>query len=166
MNLIVCMSKNRVIGKENKMPWSLPNDLAYFKKTTLGKTVVMGRKTFESIGKNLPGRNNVILTRDPNFKADGCTIASNIEEVLKMPCDDVFIMGGSEIYSLFMPYIRKLYITQIDEEFDGDAFFPEIQTEEYQILSNEPGIRDEKNNYNYSYTIWRKSLKNPIDDYQ
>lgn len=156
MNIIVCMSKNKVIGKENRMPWHLPKDLAYFKKMTLGKTVVMGRKTFESIGKALPGRNNIILTRDPLYKAPGCQVYTKIEDVLHLPKEDVFIIGGSEIYTLFMPYATKLYITKICETFEGDAFFPETRIDDYRVLSSKKGCRDANNDHEYYFMIYEK----------
>ena len=139
ISLIAAMGGNRVIGNNNSMPWRLPKDLAYFKKLTLGNTVVMGRKTFESIGKPLAGRKNIILTRDKGYTREGCLVVHSIEEALKEIKDEQesFIIGGGEIYSIFLPYANKLYITYIDHEFQGDTYFPEEVENNKKYLSND-----------------------------
>ncbi len=156
INLIACMGKNRVIGKGNQMPWHLPADLKYLKKTTLGHTVVMGRKTFESIGKPLPGRKNVILTRDEHFEATGCEVLHSIDEILSRN-EELYILGGANIYEQFMPFADRLYITRIEQEFEGDAFFPEID-ESWAEVSKDKGIQDEKNPYEYYFIVYKKNL--------
>ncbi|MGO4888913.1 dihydrofolate reductase [Anaerobacillus sp. MEB173] len=157
ISLIVAMGEGRVIGLNNEMPWHLPADLAYFKKVTTGHTVIMGRKTFESIGRPLPNRNNIILTRDRNFMADGCTIVHSIEEALALD-GDLFVIGGAEIYKQFLPYTDRIYVTQIDHSFEGDTFFPQMG-DEWVVVHEEAGIRDEKNRYDHRFLIYKKMSK-------
>ena len=126
ITLIVACSKNKVIGKDNKLIWHVPGDLKRFKELTSGHTVLMGRKTFESIGKPLPNRRNIILTRDPNFKVEGCLVYHNLSEVLELYKNDLFVIGGEEIYKQTIGYADSIELTLINKEFDGDAFFPEI----------------------------------------
>lgn len=161
ISIIVAMDRNRVIGKDNRMPWRLPADLAYFRKVTLGHTVVMGRKTFESIGKPLDGRKNIVLTRDRQYTKEGCTVVHSVEEALKMIQDDkeCFIIGGAEIYSAFLPYTQKLYITYIDHEFEGDTYFPEINYGEWRMVSRTPGPKNEKISFNYYFEVHERNNK-------
>ena len=160
ISLIWSMDKNRLIGKKNHLPWRLPADLAYFKRITFGHTIIMGRKTFESIGKPLPGRTNVILTRDANYSFEGCTICHSVREALSFGAnEEVFIIGGAEIYAKFLPFADRLYITQIEEEFVGDAFFPNIEFDSWTLVSIEKGEVNEKNLYDHSFMIYDK--KNP-----
>jgi len=162
ISIIVAMDRNRVIGKNNGMPWRLPADLAYFRKVTLGNTVVMGRKTFESIGKPLDGRKNVVLTRDRQYSKKGCLVVHSVEEALKIIKDekDCFIIGGATIYSAFLPYAQKLYITYIDHEFEGDTYFPEINYEEWRIISRTQGPKNERNPYNYYFEVHERTTNN------
>ena len=127
ISLVAAMGKNRVIGKDNSLPWKLPEDMKRFKELTSGKTVVMGRTTFESIGKPLPNRINIIITRDKNYKAEGCIVVNSVDEALKYAkdADEVMIIGGAQIYQQFLPIANKMYLTLIDEDFEGDAYFPE-----------------------------------------
>lgn len=152
--LIACMDRNRLIGQGNKLPWHLPAELKFFKATTMGHTVVMGRKTFESIGKPLPGRHNIVLTRDKSYQAEGVEIVYSLEDVLKRE-EDMFIIGGAHIYEQFMPHADKLYITRIEAEFAGDAYFPEIDSS-WQLVKSEPGVTDEQNPYPYSFNTYEK----------
>ena len=158
ISLIAAMGGNRVIGNNNSMPWRLPKDLAYFKKLTLGNTVVMGRKTFESIGKPLAGRKNIILTRDKGYTREGCLVVHSIEEALKEIKDEQesFIIGGGEIYSIFLPYANKLYITYIDHEFQGDTYFPEIDYGEWEVISRTPGEKNRDNSYSYYFEVYER----------
>ena len=127
ITLIAACSKNRVIGKDNKLIWHLPEDLKRFKDLTLGNPIVMGRKTYESIGKSLPGRLNIILTKNRDFKADNCLIYNNIYDMLEIyQQSNLFVIGGGEIYNMFLPYAKKIELTLIEKSFDGDAFFPEL----------------------------------------
>lgn len=156
ISLIVATGENRVIGLNNKMPWHLPADLKYFKKITTGHAVVMGRKTYLSIGRPLPNRTNVILTRDKHFKVEGCQVVYSIEEVLELSKqENLFIIGGAEIYEQFLPYADKLYLTYIRKSFDGDTFFPELD-DQWQLTSTEKHMPDEKNQYEYEFRIFEK----------
>lgn len=160
ISMIVAVGKNGVIGKDNKLPWKLPADLAYFKKVTWGSTVIMGRKTFESIGKPLPGRDNVILTRDPDYRQEGCRVVHSASGAVQLAeGKEAFIIGGAAVYTEFIPYAEKLYITYIDQEFDGDAFFPRIPEDTWVLVAEEKGIRDEKNSYDYFFRIYEKRKK-------
>ena len=155
MELIVAMSKNKVIGKDNKMPWHLKEDLAYFRQKTMGHSVIMGRKTFESIGKPLPFRENILLTTNTNKKIEGALIMHTKEAVLASLERDkkYFVIGGAEIFKLFLPYVDKLWITQIEEEIDGDTFFPNYKQE--FILKWESEKRYSEN-LTFSYTLWHR----------
>lgn len=126
ITLIAACSKNRVIGKDNKLIWHVPGDLKRFKELTSGHTVLMGRKTFESIGKPLPNRRNIILTRNPDFKPEGCLVYSNLLEVLELYHNDLFVIGGEEIYKQTIGYADYIELTLINKEYEGDAFFPEV----------------------------------------
>lgn len=159
ISLIVAMDQNRVIGKNNKLPWHLPADLQYFKKVTMGHPIVMGRKTFESIGRVLPGRENVIVTRNQEFKAEGCVVLHDIAQI-KMFADnheeEVFVIGGAEIFKEILPFTDRLYITEIHETFEGDTFFPEIDENEWDEISSTPGSIDEKNRFAHDFIILQK----------
>lgn len=156
ISLIVAMGKNRVIGLDNKMPWHLPADLAYFKKVTTGHAIIMGRKTFESIGRPLPNRTNIVLTRDKNLLIEGCQIIDSVEEALKLAENEmIFVIGGSEIYKQFLPFANKIFITKINENFTGDTFFPEL-SDDWQQTSSEKHIPDVKNKYEYEFQVFQK----------
>ncbi|MFW6282000.1 MAG: dihydrofolate reductase [bacterium] len=159
LSIIVAMDKNRVIGCKNKIPWYLPADLQYFKQTTMGSPVIMGRKTFESIGFPLPGRRNIIMTRDENYSAKGCEIVHSLQDVLKIFAGqekETFIIGGAEIYRLFLPFADRLYLTIIDYEFSGDTYFPEIDFENWDSIEVKPGVTDDKNPYQYAYHVYER----------
>lgn len=151
------MDRNNLIGNKNKLPWSLPNDLAYFKKLTQGNIVIMGRKTYESIGKALPNRINIVLTRDMNFKPSDCLVFNSIESILSTIAieEEVFIIGGSNTYEQFLPYVNKLYITHIDHSFIGDSYFPDFDESKYEIVSITKGLNDEKNPYDYNFVEYK-----------
>ncbi|MEH6888388.1 dihydrofolate reductase [Bacillus sp. JJ864] len=157
ISLLVAMDKNRLIGKENQLPWHLPADLAYFKKVTMGHPIIMGRKTFESIGRPLPGRTNIILTRNQNYEMEGCKVIHSIDDVKKMDehmNEELFVIGGAEIFKEVLPFADRLYITQIEEVFEGDTFFPEINYNEWEEISVTQGVTDEKNPYTYAYHVY------------
>lgn len=124
--IIVAMARNRVIGIDNKLPWHLPGDLKYFKGLTMGHHIIMGRKTYESIGRPLPGRTTVIVTRDPGYTQEGCLVAHSLEEAVRLAEGDgeVFFVGGSSLYEQVLPLVGRMYITEIQADFDGDAHFP------------------------------------------
>lgn len=159
LSFIVAMDKNRLIGRDNDLPWRLPADLAYFKKVTINHPIIMGRKTFDSIGKPLPKRENIVVTRDPNFAHEGCTVLHSIDEVrafAKAREEEVFCIGGAHIFEQTYPYADKLYITLIEEEFEGDTYFPEINKADWQLISKEKGIKDEKNPYDYYFLVYER----------
>ncbi|ALC81344.1 MULTISPECIES: dihydrofolate reductase [Bacillus] len=161
VSIIVAMDKNQVIGKDNKLPWRLPRELQYVKKTTMGCPIIMGRKNYESIGRPLPGRRNIILTREKDYSAEGCEIVHSVEDVFKT-CEgeeEIFIFGGEQIYRLFLPYTEKLYITKIHYEFEGDTFFPEIDWNEWEEVSSLQGITDEKNPYTYYFHVYERACQ-------
>lgn len=153
--MIFAMDKNRVIGKDNQIPWRLPAEQQYFKQVTMGHPIIMGRKTYESIGRPLPGRVNVVITRDEDYEAPGCEVLHSAETaVSRYNEEDPFIIGGAELIRSLFPLTDRLYITEIDHEFDGDTFFPEIDSEKWRLVSRTPGITDERNPYVYHYLIY------------
>jgi dihydrofolate reductase len=159
ISFIVAMDIQQAIGLGNDLPWRLPADLAYFKKTTLDHTILMGHKTYESIGKPLPHRTNVILTKNEEFTAEGCIIVHSMEEAAARFADEeVFVIGGAEIFRLFMPIVDRLYITLIEHEFEADIFFPDFDIEDWYLVSSEDGITDDKNPYTYSFLVYEKTL--------
>lgn len=159
ISLILAASENHVIGKDNRLLWHLPMDLKYFKNTTMGHPVIMGRKTFDSVGcKPLKGRRNIIVTRQSGFQALGCEVASTIEEAIQIAGDDpeIFIAGGGEIYRNSLDLADRIYLTRIHHTFEGDTFFPEINTRIWELKSNEDFFADEKNPFNFSFQVWEK----------
>jgi len=156
LSLIVAHGKDNVIGYQKDMPWHLPKDLAFFKKTTMGKPIMMGRNTFESIGRPLPGRENIVLTRNKEYKQDGVTVVHSIEDVLHYRAKDeeLMIIGGATLYEQALPFVDKMYITYIDESFEGDTFFPEINEDEWKLVSEEKGIKDHQNPYDYYFRTY------------
>jgi dihydrofolate reductase len=157
ISLIVAIDNNNVIGKDNNIPWRLPADQAYFKKVTMGHIVIMGRKTYESMGKPLPGRTNWIITSDIDYRAEGCRIFTTVDEVIsKINGEEVFIIGGEKIYKEFFHLADKLYITRIKAAFKGDTFFPEIIERQWRLISTITGERNEKNPYEYLYMIYER----------
>ena len=161
ISAIVATAMNRVIGKQNDLPWYLPSDLKRFKELTTGHTVVMGRKTHDSIiariGKPLPNRRSIVLTRDGEFQAEGAEACLSVEKLIQdLPSDqEVFVIGGEQIYEALMPYTDRIYATEVNVEIDGDAFFPEISAE-WREISREAHTRDEKNEYDYSYVTYER----------
>ena len=139
ISLIAAVGKNNVIGVDNKLPWKLSADLKRFRQITSGKPVIMGRKTFESIGKPLPNRINIIITRDKTYKADGCAIVNSAEEALKATegNEEIMIIGGEQVFREFLPKSNKMYLTIIDKNFEGDVYFPEYDKNEWKELSRE-----------------------------
>lgn len=157
LSLIVAMGRNRVIGNNNRLPWHLPEDLAYFKRVTSGHTVLMGRKTFESIGRPLPNRRNVVITRDPTYRASGCDVVHSLREAVDRHRDDeIFVIGGAEIYRQALPLADKLYVTYIDEDFEGDRYFPELEPLEWKLVSEVPGTGNDDNPYSYTFRVYER----------
>lgn len=158
--LIWAMDRNGLIGRENGMPWRIPRDFAFFKERTMGKTMLMGRKTWESLGSRpLPGRKSIVLTRDPDYRAEGAEIAASPEEALKLAAnaDELMVIGGAEIYRLTLPLADRLVVTKIDHEFEGDTHFPEIDWNEWREVSSTDGIRDEDNPYDYRFVVYERT---------
>lgn len=148
--LIVAQAENRAIGKDNQMPWHLPEDLQYFKRVTMGKPVIMGRKTFESIGRALPGRTNIVVTRQTDWHANGVQTVASLEAAIDLATaastDEIMIIGGAQIYRAALPLVERIYLTQVHDSFDGDAFFPQLgpewaETSRVTEVSQSCGIR-------------------------
>lgn len=152
LSSIVATGLNNEIGKDNKLLWHLPADLKFFKSTTMGCPIIMGRKTFESIGRILPGRKNIIISRNTGLKIEGAEVYPSFEEMMKN-CDveKAFIIGGAEIYKLSLPFVKEIYRTLVKSNFDADTFFPEIKPNEFGLVWEEEHLKDEKNNFDYTY---------------
>lgn len=153
LSAIAAMDKNRVIGQNNALPWHLPADLAHFKTLTTGHPILMGRKTHESIGRPLPNRTNIVLTRDQHYTAAGVVIVHSLDEAIAACSSDeeIFIIGGAEIYALALPRLSRLYLTLIDHAFPGDTQFPALNTHEWRETHRETHTPDEKNAYGYAF---------------
>jgi dihydrofolate reductase len=150
VKIIVAMSNNRVIGNNNELIWRLSSDLKRFKELTTGHPVVMGRKTYESIGKPLPNRRNIIITRNLEYEVNGCEVVSSLEEALLLTNNDCFIIGGGEIYKQSLEVADKIYLTLVHKDFEGDTTFPELG-KEWATIDTKDFDADEKNEYNYSF---------------
>ncbi|MDN3549030.1 dihydrofolate reductase [Mucilaginibacter aquaedulcis] len=158
VSIIVAIAKNNAIGKNNKLLWHLPKDLKHFKDVTTGHTVIMGRKTYDSVGKPLPKRRNIIITRQA-ISIEGCEVVSSVEAALALCAneEEVFIVGGAEIYKQALPLTDRIYLTIIDHDFDGDTFFPELNDQDWKETEREDFEPDEKNKYTYSFiTLQRR----------
>lgn len=157
ISMIWAMGRNNALGCKNRMPWYLPADFAYFKRVTMGQPVIMGRKTFESLGKPLPGRTNIIITRNKDYSPEGCIVVDSVERAKELTENkNAFIIGGAEIYKAFLPIADKLYITEIDHDFEADTFFPEIDYSKWKLVSSEPGVRDDRNLYDYKFLVFER----------
>jgi dihydrofolate reductase len=158
ISIIVAFANNRVIGKDNQLIWHLPNDLKHFKAVTSGHPVIMGRKTYESIGRLLPNRKNIIVTRNTAYQVEGAHVFNSLETAIDSCVgeEEVFIIGGSEIYRQALTLAHKLYITEVLHEFEGDAFFPEINFDEWKVISEENGILDEKNKWEHRFKLYHR----------
>jgi dihydrofolate reductase len=153
LSLIVAMDDNRLIGSNNDLPWQMPADLAYFKRITMGKPIIMGRKTFASIGRPLPGRRNIVVTRDSGFRATGCEITNGIKAALSLCSDteEVMLIGGASLYQQTIGQATRLYITRIHHNFEGDTWFPEIDLGLWKQETREDHDADHSNPYAYSF---------------
>ncbi|MCB0650102.1 MAG: dihydrofolate reductase [Saprospiraceae bacterium] len=160
VSAIVAVAENGVIGRDNDIPWRLSNDLKYFKRTTLDHHIIMGRNNFLSIGRPLPQRTNIIITRNLFYAVDGCLIAHSVEEALGIAFEngeeDAFIIGGAMIYELSMPYWDRLYLTRVHAEVEGDVFFPKLDMDEWELVSSENHHADEKNEYDYTFLVYER----------
>ena len=153
ISIIVVMAKNGVIGRDNRLPWHLPADLAHFKAVTMGKPMVMGRKTWESLPGLLPGRRHIVISRKPDYRAEGCTLVHSLDQALSAAGEapEVMVVGGGTIYKESLPRADRLYLTLIDAEVEGDVRFPEIDPAAWRELSREPHPADERNAYAYTF---------------
>ena len=160
LSIIVAIAKNNAIGKDNKLLWHLPEDLKRFKRLTTGHNIIMGRKTFESLGRVLPNRHHIILCNDAklNIEDENVEILDDISKLDKYinSEEENFVIGGATMYKLLMPYAKKMYITEIDKEFDGDVYFPEINKEEWKVINREEGPEDNENDFVYEYVTYEK----------
>jgi len=159
LSIIVATAENNVIGKNNDLIWHLPRDLKHFKETTTEHYIIQGRKTYESYGKPLPNRTNVIITRDKNYKAEGCIVVHSLEDAVKKAQVDSepFIIGGGKIYEQALPMADRIYLTRIHENFEGDTFFPELDMNDWDIIDERYFTPDEKNKYPFTiFTMDRK----------
>ncbi len=157
LSLIVAMAKNRVIGYENKMPWHLPAELAYFKRITTGHPIIMGRKTFESIGRPLPNRRNIVVSRNTSFHSPGVEVANSLETALALCAkENPFVIGGASLYAEALAITQKLYITEIDADLVGDTFFPPIDNSVWKEASREVRSNDEKNIYDLQFVVLQR----------
>ena len=155
LSIIVAMGKNRVIGKDGMLPWHISSDLKNFKKITMGKPILMGRKTYESIGRPLPGRENIVLTKNKNYFAEGCIVKNTIDEVFlycqKVP--ELMIMGGAALYEQTLYKVKRLYITEVNATTDGDVFFPEFDRNEWVEISRNSFEASENDDFDYIFKI-------------
>jgi len=156
LSMIAAMDNNRVIGIDNALPWHLPDDLKHFKAITLGKTIIMGRKTFLSIGKPLPKRRNLVLSRDPEFRSDGIEVFTDLDSALATCREEpeVVIIGGATLYAEALPRAQKLYLTQVDAEVTGDAFFPEFDREDWELSEMQVHPRDDSHTFAFTFLTY------------
>ena len=163
LSIIVAKAKNNIIGKENKLIWHIPDDLKRFKELTIGHNIIMGRKTFESLGGILPNRKHIVFTQNPDFKINDENVQVvhsmlEIQEYIENN-EENFVIGGAMIYNLLMPYVTKMYVTEIEKDFQGDAFFPRIDTQVWKEVSREKGMKDENNDFDYDYVVYERIKK-------
>jgi dihydrofolate reductase len=160
ISFLLAMDHNQLIGQNNELPWHLPNDLRYFKQKTLGHPVIMGRKTFNSIGKALPGRENIVLTHNPDFSEEHVTSFSSVNAFLNSGIaygNECFIIGGAGIFKAFLPFADRLYITHIDAEFEGDTYFTGFNSEGWHLVSSIPGTLDRKNKFPHRFCVYERA---------
>ena len=158
MELVVAITENNVIGLDGNMPWHLPADLKHFKDLTSGHAVLMGRKTYDSIGKALPNRLNLVITRSSEFKADGVTVVHSVDDAIAIAKDmRLFVIGGSEVYALAMEHVKVMHVTRIHASIEGDTFFPTLNASDWNLLSTENRPPDEKNPIELTFEEWAHS---------
>jgi len=163
ISIIVAASQNNVIGKENKLPWHLPADMQYFKATTIGHHIIMGRSTWETLGKPLPGRTNIIVTRQEHYKADGCIIVANLKSAFTYAREhgetECFIIGGGDVFRQSLVWADKIYLTTIFHNFDGDTFFLQLNPDDWLLISEQRHLPDQKNRYAYAFKVYELNRK-------
>ncbi|MBS6252623.1 MAG: dihydrofolate reductase [Clostridium sp.] len=160
LSIVVAKAKNNIIGKDNKLLWHLSDDLKRFRALTEGHTIIMGRKTFESLGRVLPNRKHIVFSNNPDFKVNDENVEVvhsllQIQEYIESE-EEAFVIGGAMMYNFLMPYVSKMYVTEIEKEFEGDTFFPRIDDKKWKEISREKGPEDGENNFEYNYVIYEK----------
>jgi len=162
--LIAAFAQNRVVGINNTLPWHLPEDLKYFKRTTSGKAIIMGRKTYDSIGRPLPNRTNIVISRNSDFHAEGVRVVASLEAAIELAKEvnfindvqEVMVIGGASIYEAALPIADRLYLTHVHAEIEGDAYFPEVNFKQWVEVSREDYQASDKNPYDYSFVVYDK----------
>lgn len=159
ISIIVAASTNNIIGAQGELPWRLSDDLKHFKAVTMGKPIVMGRKTWESIGRALPGRQNIVVTRQAGYKADGCDVVASVEGAISVAGDaeEIMVIGGSQIYDLALPIAHRLYLTRVHAHVDGDAYFPPVDEAEWKLVSDESHTADDRNEFDFSFRVYERA---------
>ncbi|MBU6951836.1 dihydrofolate reductase [Hahella sp. HN01] len=161
LSIVVARAENGAIGVENTLPWRLSNDLQYFKRVTMGKPIIMGRKTFDSIGRPLPGRTNIVVTRNKDWRHDGVSVAHSLEEAVSLagrePVEEVMLIGGAELYRQGLAAAQRVYLTEVKTSVQGDAFFPELDPADWRETSRESHPSDEKNQYPHDFVVFERS---------
>ena len=160
LSLICAMDSNRLIGKDNGIPWHLPADLAFFKRTTMGKPIIMGRKTFDSIGRALPGRTNIVVTRNTNLSLPGCEIASSVDSAIALVghSEEVMLIGGASLYQQSIDKANRIYLTLVHHSFSGDTWFPEIDFSQWKQSTREDFEADSDSQYSYSFIKYTREI--------
>ena len=158
ISLIVAASRNNIIGSGGDLPWHLPDDLKNFKRLTTGKPIIMGRKTHESIGRPLPDRHNIVLTRDEHYVADGCDVVNTIDDAINLvaEADEIMVIGGGQVYAAFLPVARRIYLTRVHAEFDGDTVFPVLDDSEWQLVSTESHPGDAEHLHAFDFMVFER----------
>ena len=158
ITLIVAVADSGVIGRDNALPWHLPEDLKRFKRLTMGKPIVMGRKTFESIGKPLPGRQNIVLTREPNYRRDGVTVVHDAAAALAAagPAPEIMVIGGADLFRLFLPRAARIHLTRVHGDIAGDVVWPALDTSVWAVVEREAHDADDRHAYAMTFEVWEK----------
>lgn len=156
-SMMVAMADKRVIGDQNTLPWHLPADMAFFKRNTMHKAILMGRKTYDSIGRPLPRRDNIILSRQKGLEIEGCQVIHSLEQALQYEGEELICIGGAQLYQQCMPLVKRLYLTEISGSFPGDAFFPELDHTQWECISHEAHQADDKNRWDYAFSVWERT---------
>jgi dihydrofolate reductase len=160
LSLLVAADEANVIGKDNKLPWHLPNDLKYFKNLTWGMPILMGRKTFESIGKPLAGRQSIVITRNKDWQHHGVEVVHSVKEAIERArqkdIKEVFVIGGAEIFNTSLAQADRIYLTRIHHTFEGDVYFPELSDKEWKLVKSHLSPKDEKNPYDHTFQVWER----------
>ena len=160
VSLVVAASTNNVIGRDGGLPWHLPDDLRHFKRITTGKPLIMGRRTFESIGKPLPERQNIVMTRDPDYAAEGCDVVSSVDEALELAGDaeEVMVIGGGQVYRDFLPRADRIYMTRVQAEVQGDTLFPDFDKNAWRLVSSEHHAADDRHGYAFEMMVFERRV--------